>query len=102
MVASLTAAGITIAAVPANRQYVVFRGTAAQLGAAFATTLVAPSRVPSRPDLIKQGDIPSDTTGVQTFGRQAAASAESSRGHWRRASAPRPTSRRSPIRTPGS
>jgi subtilase family serine protease len=39
VVASLTAAGLTISAVPASRQYVVFRGTAAQLGAAFATTL---------------------------------------------------------------
>lgn len=104
VVAFLTGAGLTISAVPASRQYVVFRGTAAQLDAAFGTslhsyshagsTLVAPSTVPSlpaslgtkvsalgldqsrsltRPDSIKQGDIPSDSTGVQTFGRQAAA-----------------------------
>lgn len=39
VVASLTARGLTISAVPASRQYVVFRGTAAQLGALFATTL---------------------------------------------------------------
>ncbi len=104
VVAYLTSAGLTISAVPASRQYVVFRGTAEQLGAAFGTslhryshagsTLVAPSTVPSlpaslgakvsavgldqsrsltRPDSIKQGDIPSDTSSVQTFGRQAAA-----------------------------
>jgi len=39
VVASLTSQGLTISAVPASRQYVVFRGTAAQVGAAFATTL---------------------------------------------------------------
>lgn len=102
VVAFLTGAGFTIGAVPASRQFVVFRGTAAQFDAAFGaslhsyshagTTLVAPSEIPSlpaavgakvsalsldqsrtltRPDSIKQGDIPSD--GVQTFGRQATA-----------------------------
>ena len=59
IVASLTARGLTISAVPASRQYVVFRGTAAQLGALFATTLhdynysgrvlSAPSSAPSVP-----------------------------------------------------
>ncbi|MDP9028752.1 MAG: S53 family peptidase [Actinomycetota bacterium] len=100
----LTGAGFSISAVPASRQYVVFRGTTAQFNVAFGTslhnyshagsTLVAPSSVPSlpsvlgakvsglgldqsrtltRPDSIKQGDIPSDTTGVQSLSRQAAA-----------------------------
>ena len=59
VVASLTAKGLTVSAVPASRQYVVFRGTATQLGALFATSLhdynysghvlAAPSKVPSVP-----------------------------------------------------
>ena len=59
VVASLTAKGLTVSAVPASRQYVVFRGTATQLGALFATSLhdynysghvlAAPSSVPSVP-----------------------------------------------------
>jgi subtilase family serine protease len=59
VVAALRAQGLTISAVPASRQYVVFRGTAAQLGALFATSLhnftfagqrlVAPSSAPSVP-----------------------------------------------------
>jgi len=62
VVASLTAQGLTISAVPASRQYVVFRGTAAQLGALFATTLhdytysgrvlSAPSSAPSVPAVL--------------------------------------------------
>ncbi|MBG6108305.1 protease pro-enzyme activation domain-containing protein [Frigoribacterium sp. CG_9.8] len=59
VVASLTAQGLTISAVPDSHQYVVFRGTAAQLGSLFATTLhdynysghvlAAPSSAPSVP-----------------------------------------------------
>jgi subtilase family serine protease len=59
VVASLTKQGLTISAVPASRQFVVFRGTAAQLGAAFATSLhdytysgrvlTAPASAPSVP-----------------------------------------------------
>jgi len=59
VVASLTSKGLTISAVPASRQYVVYRGTAAQLGSLFATTLhdynysgrvlAAPSSTPSVP-----------------------------------------------------
>ena len=59
VVASLTSKGLTISAVPASRQYVVFRGTATQLGTLFATSLhdynygghvlAAPSSVPSVP-----------------------------------------------------
>ena len=59
VVASLTAKGLTVSPVPASRQYVVFRGTATQLGALFATSLhnynysghvlAAPSSVPSVP-----------------------------------------------------
>jgi len=59
VVASLTAKGLTVSPVPASRQYVVFRGTATQLGALFATSLhdynysgrvlAAPSKVPSVP-----------------------------------------------------
>jgi subtilase family serine protease len=59
VVAGLTAQGFTIFAVPASRQYVVFRGTAAQFNAAFSTqlhnysyagtTLAAPSSAPSLP-----------------------------------------------------
>jgi subtilase family serine protease len=55
----LTSQGLTITATPQSRLYVVFRGTAAQLGAAFATslheysfdgqTLLAPSSAPSVP-----------------------------------------------------
>lgn len=103
LVLALKKAGFSISAVPASRQYVVFRGTAAQIAALFGTslhnyahagtTLAAPSTVPSlptslgvkvsglsldqsrsltRPDSIKQGDIPGDA-GAQTFGRSAAA-----------------------------
>ncbi len=59
VVGFLKGAGFTISAVPASRQYVVFRGTAEQFDDAFATsmhsyshagaTLVAPSKVPSLP-----------------------------------------------------
>jgi subtilase family serine protease len=59
VVAYLKSQGLTISAVPASRQYVVFRGTAAQLGSAFSTSLhgyayaghrlVAPSVAPSLP-----------------------------------------------------
>lgn len=55
----LTAAGLTITAVPASRQYVVFRGTPDQLGSIFGTSLhafsyagrqlVAPTSAPSLP-----------------------------------------------------
>ena len=61
-VAYLKSQGLTIFATPANREYVVFRGTAAQLGAAFWTTLhtyavdkhriVGPSRAPSVPSAL--------------------------------------------------
>ena len=54
----LTTAGLTISAVPDSRQYVVFRGTAEQLGSVFGTSLhsydyagrqlVAPSSAPTR------------------------------------------------------
>ena len=102
VVGFLKTAGFTISAVPASRQFVVFRGTAAQFDAAFGsslhsyshagTTLVAPSKVPSlpasigskvsalgldqsrtltRPDSIKQGDIPGDAS--QALSRRAAA-----------------------------
>jgi subtilase family serine protease len=103
VVASLTAQGLTISAVPASRQYVVFRGTAAQLGALFLTTLhnysfsgrvlAAPSSEPSAPaDLAgKVSGVSLDQarflthpdsikqgdvpaeTGAQTFSRQSAA-----------------------------
>jgi subtilase family serine protease len=59
VVSYLTSAGFTISAVPASRQYVVFRGTAAQFGLTFrtsihryahaGTSLLAPSSVPSLP-----------------------------------------------------
>jgi subtilase family serine protease len=59
VVGYLKSQGLTISAVPASRQYVVFRGTAAQLGSAFSTSLhgysyagrrlVAPSVAPSLP-----------------------------------------------------
>ncbi|MDQ1609802.1 MAG: hypothetical protein QOE16_2534 [Microbacteriaceae bacterium] len=62
VVSFLTAAGLTITAVPASRQYVVFRGTAKQLGSAFGTSLhsykyagrqlVAPSTAPSLPSAV--------------------------------------------------
>lgn len=55
----LKAAGLTITAVPASRQYVVFRGTPDQLGSIFGTSLhsfdyagkrlVAPATAPSLP-----------------------------------------------------
>ncbi len=58
-VAYLKSKGLTITAVPASRQYVVFRGTVAQINAAFATSLheytyaghrlLAPSTPPSLP-----------------------------------------------------
>jgi subtilase family serine protease len=58
-IAYLKSQGLTIFATPANREFIVFRGTAAQLGAAFSTTLhtytvdkhrlVGPSRAPSVP-----------------------------------------------------
>ncbi len=59
VVDSLTSKGLTISAIPASRQYVVFRGTAAQLGSVFTTSLhdykysghvlAAPSSAPSVP-----------------------------------------------------
>lgn len=59
VVSYLKSAGFTISAVPASRQYVVYRGTAAQFDAAFGTTLhhysfsgsslAAPSSAPSLP-----------------------------------------------------
>jgi subtilase family serine protease len=88
IVSFLKTAGLTITAVPASRQYVVFRGTAQQLGSVFGTSLhsfkhagkelVAPASAPSlpaavgtkvsgvsleqsrmltKPDSIKQGDL---------------------------------------------
>jgi subtilase family serine protease len=55
----LTSQGLTISAVPASREYVVFRGTADQVNAAFAANLhtynysgrelIAPSKAPSVP-----------------------------------------------------
>ncbi|MFF1633329.1 protease pro-enzyme activation domain-containing protein [Leifsonia sp. NPDC058248] len=58
----LTTAGLTISAVPDSRQYVVFRGTAEQLGSVFGTSLhsydyagrqlVAPSSAPSLPTAV--------------------------------------------------
>lgn len=93
VVAYLKSKGLTISAVPKSRQYVVFRGTADQVGAAFATSLhdytfakrrlVASSSAPSlpasiatkvsgvsldqsrlmtRPDSIKQGDLGAPAT----------------------------------------
>jgi subtilase family serine protease len=62
VVSFLTTAGLTITAVPASRQYVVFRGTADQLGSIFGTSLhsytyagrqlVAPSTAPSLPSAV--------------------------------------------------
>jgi subtilase family serine protease len=59
VVQTLTALHITVSAIPQSRQYVVFRGTAAQLGQAFGTALhnynfggqvlAAPSVAPSVP-----------------------------------------------------
>lgn len=59
LVAYLVSKGLTISAVPASRQYVVFRGPAAAVAAAFATSLhsyavagrhlLAPSSAPSLP-----------------------------------------------------
>jgi subtilase family serine protease len=59
IVSFLQTAGLTISAVPASRQYVVFRGTADQLGSIFGTSLhsfayagrqlVAPTSAPSLP-----------------------------------------------------
>lgn len=59
VVSFLKTAGLTITAVPASRQYVVFRGTADQLGSIFGTSLhsfeyagkrlVAPTSAPSLP-----------------------------------------------------
>ncbi|WP_314149173.1 S53 family peptidase [uncultured Leifsonia sp.] len=59
VVSFLKAAGLTITAVPASRQYVVFRGTPEQLGSIFGTSLhefsyagrqlVAPTSAPSLP-----------------------------------------------------
>ncbi|MEP6843446.1 MAG: protease pro-enzyme activation domain-containing protein, partial [Pseudolysinimonas sp.] len=69
LVRSLKKAGFTISAVPASRQYVVFRGTADQFDAYYntsihryahgGTTLLAPSRVPSLP-----ADIASIVSGL--------------------------------------
>ena len=88
VVASLTSKGLTISAVPASRQYVVFRGTATQLGALFATSLhdynyaghvlAAPSSVPSVPAelagkvsgiSIDQGKMLTHTDSVKQGGR---------------------------------
>lgn len=98
VVAYLKAQGLTISAVPQSRQYVVFRGTADQVSAAFGTslhsyryadhTLVAPSSAPSlpksigasvagisvdqsrlltKPNSIKQGDLgPNGTPQLRT------------------------------------
>lgn len=62
VVSFLKAAGLTISAVPASRQYVVFRGTPDQLGSIFGTSLhafnyagrqlVAPASAPSLPTSI--------------------------------------------------
>jgi subtilase family serine protease len=62
VVSFLSTAGLTITAVPASRQYVVFRGTAKQLGSTFGTSLhsykyagrqlVAPSTAPSLPSAV--------------------------------------------------
>ncbi|MEO6114785.1 MAG: S53 family peptidase [Pseudolysinimonas sp.] len=59
LVSFLTSNGFTISAVPASRQYVVFRGTADQFDATFGagihrfahggTSLLAPSKVPTLP-----------------------------------------------------
>ncbi|TXN31041.1 S53 family peptidase [Lacisediminihabitans profunda] len=98
----LTAQGLTISAVPASRQFVVFRGTAAQLNAGFATdlhtynyagqSLVAPAAAPSVPAALgaKVSGVSLDQArfltrphsirqgdlgaadGVRAFGRQAA------------------------------
>ncbi|MFC5502330.1 protease pro-enzyme activation domain-containing protein [Lysinimonas soli] len=103
VVGYLTSQGFTISAVPASRQYVVFRGTAAQFGAAFGTslhdysyagtTLAAPSSAPSLPIALgaKVSGVGIDQSrllthpdsvkqgdipgdsGVQSFGRQTAA-----------------------------
>jgi subtilase family serine protease len=103
LISYLKSRGLSIKAVPASRQYVVFRGTAAQIGAAFqtsihrfdhgGTTLLAPATVPSLPASISSkvsglsldqarllthpDSIPQgDIPGesdITTFGRQAAA-----------------------------
>jgi len=103
LVSFLTSNGFTISAVPASRQYVVFRGTADQFDAAFGasihrfshggTTLLAPSKVPSLPasiagkvsglslDQARMLTHPDsikqgdlpDSSDVQTFSRQVAA-----------------------------
>ncbi|WP_223694170.1 S53 family peptidase [Leifsonia poae] len=102
VVSFLTTAGLTITAVPASRQYVVFRGTAEQLGSIFGTSLhsfdyagqqlIAPTSAPSlpsavgskvsgvsieqsrmltRPDSIRQGDLGASST--PQISRKAAA-----------------------------
>jgi subtilase family serine protease len=102
IVSFLQTAGLTISAVPASRQYVVFRGTAEQLGSIFGTSLhsftyagrqlVAPTTAPSlptavgskvsgisieqsrmltKPDSIKQGDL--GASGDPQLSRKAAA-----------------------------
>ncbi|WP_431279473.1 S53 family peptidase [Leifsonia poae] len=102
IVSFLKTAGLTITAVPASRQYVVFRGTAEQLGSIFGTSLhafnyagkqlVAPTTAPSlptavgtkvsgisieqsrmltKPDSIKQGDL--GASGEPQLSRKAAA-----------------------------
>jgi subtilase family serine protease len=102
IVSFLQTAGLTISAVPDSRQYVVFRGTADQLGSIFGTSLhaftyagrqlVAPTSAPSlpaavgskvsgisieqsrmltKPDSIKQGDL--GASGVPQLSRKAAA-----------------------------
>ncbi|HEY4225365.1 MAG TPA: S53 family peptidase [Pseudolysinimonas sp.] len=103
VVSFLTAAGFTISAVPASREYVVFRGTADQFDATFGTSihryahggtsLLAPSTVPSLPSSIavKVSGLSLDQarllthpdsvkqgdipgeSDIKTFGRQAAA-----------------------------
>lgn len=62
VVSFLTTAGLTITAVPASRQYVVFRGTPDQIGSIFGTSLhtfnyagrqlIAPATAPSLPTSI--------------------------------------------------
>jgi subtilase family serine protease len=102
VVSYLTSQGFTIKAVPADREFVVYRGTAAQFEASFGTqlhsyshagtTLVAPSSAPSLPAVLsaKVSGISLDQSrllthpdsvkqgdsasgaDVQTFSRQAA------------------------------
>lgn len=81
-VAYLKAQKLTVTAVPASRLYIVFRGTAAQLGAAFATQLhnynhdgtelVGPtSSVPSVPAATLMPRRPSFKTSTPTRRRSA-------------------------------